>query len=376
MLGRVISKIKQNGFFWFVWRLKREVRNPSFPFIRKLIDKYLHAQKKFSKLWCDTREDDFLYVIYDLDISAITFNVVECLINSEYEAKIRNKIGFVVVFVPPSNDPNLVWKEYDSVIDVINRQWRFHNIVVPLTSLSEQCKGIYILPQRSDVIEFVKGRNIYPDLYDGINIRAGQYSGEFYNKFDRPNLFKGLRAPKQGLKYIQKWIAENQIKQPIVTISIRNYAFDEVRNSNIEAWSKFANYLVSNGYFPVIIPDTDTAFDKNHGFDGVCVFQECAWNMGLRMSLHESAFLNFFGDHGCSALAVYNPQCKYIRMGEMLLSMVATEEAWNKHNREANMSFGDNYKFASPGQWLCYKPDSFENIVCEFERFVREQKLQ
>lgn len=370
MISRAILKFKEKGFSWFIWRLKQEARNPTIPFVQNGLDKFLHMRKNVSKLWSKTREDDFLYVICDLDINPISFEVVRFLIDAECEAKERGKKGFVLVFVPRSNDPLLTYKEYDSKIDADSKQWRFQNLVVPVTFLSEMCKGVYLLPQRSEAIEFIKGRDIYPDLYDGVNLRKLDVK-EFFDKLDRPNLFEGLRAPKQGLKYLKAWLSENGITDPIVTITIRNYAFDKARNSNIEGWSRFAIYLRSMGYHPVMIPDTDCAFSKDHKFDEITVFRECAWNMGLRMSLYESSFLNFFVPNGCLYLAVFNPRCSYISMNCLPEgSIVTTEDTF----KVLGHPIGSDYKFATPNQRMCFKADNYENMVCEFERFIEDQK--
>ena len=37
-------------------------------------------------------------------------------------------------------------------------------------------------------------------------------------------------------------------------------------------------------YNPIVVPDTDNAFSKV-GFEGMPFFTECAWNMGLRITL-------------------------------------------------------------------------------------------
>jgi hypothetical protein len=372
LLNKVLLKIQKNGFRWFFWRLQREVRNPTNPFLKVIIDKLLYFLKTILKIWATTKKDDFLYAIYDLDVSPITFNITELLIDAEYEAAMRNKKGFVLVFVPSSNDPLLTYKPYDSVIDAASKQWRFQNLVIPVTFLSEKCKGINILPQRSDVINFAKGREVYPTLYDGVNIRGVDIE-EFFAKLSKPYLFKGLRAPKQGLKYIQSWVSENNIKEPIVTITIRNYMFDKARNSNIEAWSKFAIYLRSAGYHPVVIPETDTAFCEDQQFDGITIFRDCAWNIGLRASLYEFAFQNLFVSNGCVLLAVFNPTCKYILMNfQAEESIVAVEENFKK----MGIQYGDNYKFATPGQVLNYTPDTFENIVFEFEKFLKDHEAR
>jgi hypothetical protein len=368
-MNQIISKLKQKGFRWFIWRLGCELRTPSNPLFKLVMDKLLFLKKITSKNLDSASKDEFLYVICDLDINAITFNMTEVLVDAEYESNKRGKAGFVLVFVPRSNDPRLSNKEYDAVIDNASKQWKFQNVVLPVTMLSRKCEGVNILPKRSDAIAFVKGREIFPELYDGVNLR-GTDVVDLFRKLDRPNLVEGLRAPKQGLRYVKSWVLENGIKDPIVTITIRDYMYDKARNSNIEACSQFANYLDSRSYHAVMIPDTDNAFCEDHRFKGLTVFKECAWNIGLRASLYESAFLNFFPPTGPSQLAVYNPQCSYIQMNSLPEgSIVTTKEAYGLIDHP----IGSNYKFATPNQRLCFKPDTFENMVSEFERFVKDQ---
>ena len=89
---------------------------------------------------------------------------------------------------------------------------------------------------------------------------------DFYQKLDRPHLVEGLRASNQGLRYIENWYTKNKIDIPVVSITIRQYEFDKARNSNIKAWVKFAHYLKDSGYFPVIVPDTESAFNTQDTF--------------------------------------------------------------------------------------------------------------
>ena len=41
-------------------------------------------------------------------------------------------------------------------------------------------------------------------------------------------------------------------------------------------------------------------------------------------------------------------------------------------NRKNNDVIGDGYKFANQRQRLFYKPDTYENIRTEFDRFVKD----
>jgi hypothetical protein len=364
----ILVKIKQKGFLWLCRRLKRELRSPSMSYSQIPINLFLRARKKLFQPLSQVEKDDLIYGIYDLDVNPITFNFSEFLIDIEYEASLFGKKGFVVVIVPPSQNPDLIWKEYDAVIDSDSKLWRYHNIILPLTFLAPKCKGTFMLPRRSDVIAFSKSHEVYPYLYDGINLR-GMNIGEFYRKLDRPGLFEGLRASIQGLNYIKAWLVERKLLAPIVTITIRSSAFDVPRNSNTEAWSSFAHFLESAGYQPVIIPDTDDAFRDRPEFEDLCQFKECAWNIGLRMALYETAYLNFFVPNGCFGLAIFNTQCSYICLNLLPAgSIVTTEESYKKIGH----AIGTNYKFANERQRLCFQPDDYENIVREFELFVSE----
>jgi hypothetical protein len=370
--SKILTKIRQKGFSWFFARLKRELRNPSTAYSRGPINFFLALRKRISQPFGKTEKDKLIYGIYDLDVNPITFNFSEFLIDVEYEARLHGKEGFVIVIVPPSHDPDLIWKEYDAVIDSDSRLWRFQNILLPLTFLAPKCFGTFILPRRSDAIAFSKNHDVYPYLYDGINLRAME-TGDFYKKLDRQGLFEGLRASSQGLKYVQAWLTEKKVLAPVVTITIRSSAFDLPRNSNIEAWSRFARFLVSAGYQPVIIPDTDDAFHEPPEFEGACYFKECAWNIGLRMAIYETAYLNFFVPNGCFGLAMFNPRCSYVCLNLLPSgSIVTTEESYKKIGH----AIGTNYKFANERQRLNFRPDDYENILHEFNVFVSEHPVE
>jgi hypothetical protein len=351
-----------------------EIRNPTKQFSKALINLFLGVRKKIGKLFKEEINDELLYFIYDLEICDITYSFAFMLVDAEFEAKKQRKKGFVVVIVPRSTSGrlDLGFEEYDCVIDDHSKLWRLQNIIMPLIPLSLCCRGAYILPRRDDVFKFVKNHEVYPYLYDGVNLRASDAADLMTKKLDRPNLVEGFRALPQGLRYVQDWLQLNQIHTPVVTITIRSSPFDVERNSDIDAWSKFASYLLVRGYHAVIIPDTDNAFFKESAFEGVSIFRECCWNMGLRAAIYETAFLNFFVPNGPNILAIFNPSCSYITMNMMPVgSSVSTEEAY----KASGLIIGDDYKFATDKQQCCWKPDTFENIKVEFERFVSDNPV-
>jgi hypothetical protein len=366
----VLQKIRKKGARWFFWRLINEFRNPSKAITKSLIDGALNFRRKLVTPFKADSSDDLLYSIIDLKIFPITFDITENLVDSEYEANKLGKKGFIIVFVPQGRQQSYGWDEYDSLFDSESKLWRFHNIVLPITLLAPSCKGIYILPRRSDVTTFIQNKDVHPNIYDEVNLRIAKTS-DLYKKLDRPNLIKGLRASKQGLRYIEAWYKSNKIQSKVVSITIRQSLFDKARNSNLKEWKKFIKYLKDEGYFPVVIPDTDSAFKTENPFPESHLFMEGAWNMGLRMALYETSYVNFFSPNGPSRLAVWNPKCSYICMNSLPKDSIVTTEEYFK---ERDHKIGENYKFALPNQRFVFTPESFESIVQEFEKFVNENR--
>lgn len=365
---QLLKKIRDRGLSWFWWRIKSEIRRPrDGSYTETIINGILQVRKKMTRTRTVKGEDNLLYSVFDLKIAPITYNITEFLIDSELEADRTGKEGFVVVFVP-NEDAAYGYEEYDAVIDSHNKLWRFQNIILPLMTIAPKCKGVFMLPNRSSVFSFVKDHKVYPYLYDGVNLRYLDES-RLYENLDRPGVTQGFKAPKQGCKYIQNWIKEKDIKVPIVSITLRQFGFDKARNSKISEWSQASKYILESGFFPVIIPDTDQAFENNELFKDSYVFKECAWNIGLRMALYEASFLNFFVPNGPGQLATFMPNCSYIMMNALPEGSVITTESLIKHR---GMEVGENYRWATPDQRQIFKQDTYENIIFEFERFVEE----
>ena len=369
----ILQKIKEKGLRWLVARVRRELRVPSNKSLRNIIDFLLGAKLRILNIITKAKleDDDVLYCIYDLEICDLTFVAAIHLIDFEMQARKRNKKGFIFVVVPSSLDPSLEWEEYNKAIDQNSKLWRFQNLVLPLTFLSPYCQGTYVLPRRADAITLATTHDVYPDRYDGINLRTVDLSELLLSKWDKPGLFEGLKANTQGLKYVKDWLHAKGLHSSVVTITLRDSPFDTVRNSNNEAWSEFTHYLLANGYDPVIIPDTDNAFSEKLSFGDVPFFNECAWNMGLRMALYESAYLNFFVSNGCIVLALFNPDCSYIALDQLPKGINNSEDEYKKMYESYGRTLGD-HQFSNQRQRLCFKPDTYENIRTEFDRFVKD----
>lgn len=360
----IFLKIRKKGLRWLFNRLINELTNPKNSLLKFIIDNILNINYHFSK---KNTSSQYLYAIYDLDISPITFNIVEYLQLVERELLKLNMIGFVIVFVPKKENALNGNLEYDKIIDSDSLYWKIENILVQTSKLHPKCKGVVSLPDRASIKNIINQHVIYPNLYDGINIRFPNLE-DFWKEFNSPGMFTGLKASHQGLKYIKQFIDCNNIDKKIITIVIRQYDYDKSRNSNLIEWNKFINYLIKKDYYPIIIPDTDNAFIKNLPFPEKYIFRDCCWNVGLRIALFELSFLIFGGPNGPMALAIHNTSCSFILMNMLPEgSSVTTKESYKRIGYE----IGENWRFLNEKQKISYLPDNFENIKLEFELFEK-----
>jgi hypothetical protein len=371
---KLIIKIKEKGLSWFLRRIKIEINNTS-----KLIFLYISKTpkivvRKYKNYINKNQKEKILYGIYDFDVNDITYNFGLFLVDLEFETIKRGNQGFVVIFVPKSGALNtlLTYYEYDSIFDDNSKLWRLNNLLLPLMALSEKCQGHYLLPNRSKFKEIIGENDIYPAFYDlNFPIKA-DLNKLLYEKINRPDIVNGLRASVQGILYVKEWLVKKELLGPLVVITLRNSKFDQARNSNEKEWDKFAQYLKLKGFIPVFIPDTDSAFQVNTILKDYLIFEECAWNIGLRIALYELAYLNFFSPNGCIVLAMFNKNCSYIAMNMLPIgSSITTAEAY----RKVGHKIGENYKFSNSRQQLCFKSDNFNNIKSEFEQFVLCNKV-
>jgi hypothetical protein len=184
----------------------------------------------------------------------------------------------------------------------------------------------------------------------------------------KPYDFKGLRATVQGKKYIKQYLSSMGIEKKIVTLVVRSSEYDKARNSDKEELSKFVQYLLNSGFHPIVVPDTDSAFDKETSFDPRYIFRDCCWNVGLRLALYELSFVSIFGPGGAGAIMLFDSACPCILINTIVEeSIISTVDAYAK----AGIKKGDQWSFLPRHQFVSYEKETFVNLVSEFEWFLQ-----
>jgi hypothetical protein len=362
-------KIYNKGGLWTFLRVRQEFRQPSFRSVLDAMVAFKKANRRMKAIFFKEKKGitDYVTAVYDLNANPITYDFAFFLAAAELFALKNKKNGFIVLLVPRRDDI-IVDKKYRSVIGEENVKWRFENIILPLMSIYPACIGHSILSQRSDVSEAIKGKFLYPEFYSESFSEADYYREVVTSK----NKFFGFSASIQGKRHIESWKKLNKITGKMVTITLRRYNFDPIRNSKVDEWVKFAQFIREKGFTPVFIPDTDACFEHDRRFDDFIVFEAPCWNLGIRMALYEDGCLNFFSPNGAAAIAILNRNARSISMKQMAPnSLISTEKAFERMGiRVGQKTFGF---FEDHFQILSWEDDTFENIREEFNRFLAER---
>ena len=260
-----------------------------------------------------------LYAFHDFRVTWPCFDYFGFLIHAEWT---RRKVGaenLHVVFVPkPESEDHA-----DFNFTPMQTNWRLNNLVVPGTWLLPSCRSISVC----NTVE--EAREIYEN-WDGPIFPHG-YS------IDKPLLMgdpcwpalianfgdniQYLRATPQSLEYVNNWKRAHSAGKKIVSITIRNTNYNEQRNSDLDLWAKFALWLQQRDYYPVIVPDTDTALQiLGNQFLGIPSIPAAALNLEIRMALYEVSFLNTFVSNGPAYMCCFDRNIHFLnfRTGEFL----------------------------------------------------------
>jgi hypothetical protein len=330
-----------------LYRIKEELKSPRYLITKPIAVCTEFFQILIRRLTNLRGVDDIgdvgnhLLVVYDLNTNAITFDFAYFLACAEIFAEKNEKEKLFVLFVLKEN--NLYSKNtYMDVIDEASQKWRLNHILIPLANVYPRCVGYSVLPNEDSIKTFLSNSLIFPKGYSNTFKPLMNYT-EIFKSLELKT-FDGIRASTQGVRYIDKWRRNKRIYTPIVCITLRQYGYDTCRNSNIDAWVRFADWVFERGYTPVFIPDTDACWEPDERIDRYHVFNEGCWNLELRIALYELSFINYFYSNGCGALATLNRNIRYVLMVPVL-------EASDQANSKVYASYGISISIVQDGQF-------------------------
>ncbi len=370
--------VRSEGLAW-VWRRVR-YRTPStawgravHAWLRRVLGAALTPSRMFRQSHAGTSEgsDDTLFAFYDLQVAPITYHACWFAVAADLARRRRGlrQVHFVIV---PGTKGGVREERavYEAAVDVAERIWRVHNIVIPILTLVPSCAGYTLLPDRRAVesLRVDAGDRIYPEHYEPA-LPVSHHPSELLMLHPRELAGIGvLRSSVQGLRYVERWMAPRLHGRRVITVTLRDYAFMTARNSNLDAWTAFARHLNPAKYLPVFVLDTERTLDPLPAvLEGLEVFREASWNVGLRMALYESSYLNLGVNNGPLFLAAMNDRTRLLIFKMITPSVPQTTEEFV---RQEGFQIGAQLPFATPFQRLVWEDDVLEVIEREFEAMV------
>lgn len=381
-LSRLAFKVRSGGLDWISRRLAAEVALPTTgpgQFIHFMARRTIGAAVALPRLIARLAvprlpdADNTLFAFYDLKIAPITFDFLWFLVGADLQRR-QLGLGRIHIVIVPGSHLGLRREQddYEAVVAPAARQERVQNILMQSCSLLPACSAVTLAGSRGEAgfMRSVMVRHVFPAGYEpALPVYPGpQQSLAAARAGDR--LIPALRATSERLKEIDRWIAARAGSRRVVTITMRNYGYMEVRNSNTAAWVDFAKSLDPASYLPVFIPDTDTTLEgAPPALREFVSCPEAAWNVGLRMALYERAFFNIGVNTGPMGLCWLNANTRY---ATLKMAPPGVPQTSLDYFRQLGFEPGRSLPFAGRAQELVWQDDSAETIRKAFDHAVAQ----
>ena len=224
--------------------------------------------------------------IYDVAAAPVTFDFVKFLAAARiFFAAQRGSTEFDVVILC---DRFRNWSAREKSMSLSERQWRLHNLLLPILELAPDVRSIALTFNRSEVSQ-LKGDLIYPSGYDAWNPKIPYLDNVInylYKSTDiPPHLFV---APEQAKEYAKDFLRD--LKSPVV-FSLRKARYDASRDSLDGLTEDLITEVTAAGHDAVVIPDQETELGAGFSHESARLVPEASHSLALRLALHEQASL-------------------------------------------------------------------------------------
>lgn len=375
-LTGVVDTVRAEGVGW-VWRRLR-YRTPATPtgravhgWLRRGLGAALAARRRLEGRPPAFAEPRVLYGFYDLQVSPITYDATWFVALADRERRRQGLDAVHFVVVPGKLDGLRAERSaYEAAVDLENRRWRLHHVVIPLFGLVPSAAGFTLLPSREAAGELRRaaGARVYPRHYEPA-LPVSHHPSELFDAARAGEQgLAVLESPLQARRFIEAWLAPRLDGRRLVTVTLRDYAFMTDRNSDTHAWTTFARRLPPDRYLPVFVPDTERTLDPvPEALQGLTIFPEAAWSVPLRLALYERAFLNLGVNNGPFLMSILAARTRLLAFKMVTPSVPQTTEEFM---RRLGFDIGQQLPFSTPWQRLVWEDDRLEVIEREFADMV------
>lgn len=288
-----------------------------------------------------------LVAVCDLQYCPVSYDFIAWLRRARLEQRRRGAEGLHVVLMPYTEGLGGFARDWGGH-DVEMTDWKLWNVVIPACRLA------------GATVTLADGNAAPPnDSIPAVWWPQGKahFLKPLVEAHRNGEKIPLLSASPQALRWAKEWTAERKV----VTLTLRENNALDGRDSNLSAWLEFALWLKESGYSPILLEDTARVLKLPSG-------QFAALSIDLRLALYQCATMNCVGHNG--------PACLMWHSNAPYLNFCAAHplEDWAKHWPQfVGLEVGEQMPWARADQRMIYRPDDFEVMVEEFEKY--EQSL-
>jgi hypothetical protein len=306
-----------------------------------------------------------VHAIYDGDKNPISYDVAFFLQAAQIFRKLSGATGLIISIVWPkdiSDIPGLP-RRYNLAVDADAKAFRIFHI---LAQMAERVTSqlVFQIKDRKLIdkpLEFARGAKVVAFPQPNNTHHSIYY--RLVN--DNPKLMEGFSASQAARRYVDDWLrSASSCSKKVLCITLRQYAYDPQRNSNMPAWEAFLSRIDPKEFSVVIVPDTDQFAGTPPPFGGKYpAFTPACFDIDLRFALYEQAYLNMFVNNGPGSAATLSRKIKYI-MFKLIVPGVPHCSA--ESLMQLGFEPGKSPKYANEFQKWVWTDDDTETLWMEF----------
>lgn len=236
--------------------------------------------------------------VYDFSVSPITFDFCNFLAHARLALAGESTNPIFDLHLKADKWRNVTPREKTYSLE--DRLWRLHNLILPLCSLAPALRSVFLSYYARDSED--GGSDAFVSTSE--NYLPRSLLSAFHEYGYDPHLFVSPIVARQHAEKIF-----GAAKRPVV-VSSRNSGFEPARDTPSDFFEELVESLVRQGCEVFVIPDQEAVYDRTYSFRNVTVVVEAAFNLPLRLALHESAMVGMCtcsGPTSLLTLAVHKP---------------------------------------------------------------------
>ncbi len=333
-------------------------------------DFLLNRTESLSNMVFRTKQSEqTLYAVYDLEVYPPNFEIAVFLARAELERKKRQLDAISLIIKAGSFGGVSARGSLSHGVD--NADWRVQHILIPMGQLLPSCRQVLYIQKDDAFNHLTDGQQTFPDNVvsrpDPKNFALGPLAQGARDGFE----VRSFCASQMAKSFIQQFLHAQQVNDPFVTLSMREYDYQQGRNSSFVLYKKIAKRAQELGVPVVIVRDTTAAMTTPIEWAGVIECPVASFDIAIRMALYEVAMLNVSVSSGPSCgLMLLSQNVDFILTHILDENQRNTSEAFLATTQ--GITKGNQYPFSEQYQHICWSVND-EDILRTFSDFMNEK---